>query len=151
VTRQPKYCPLWENMPPHNLLLFEDFEDNICAALAPGFQKAGFQTHLVTSVEDCFKFVRIESPEVVLMITNNIRGTSPFAVADTIRDLHPKCGFLFLAGSEEDGRERFFAAGYKFQVRSIPMSGRELIAAISAAIASPLETFVTPDRGELSG
>jgi DNA-binding NtrC family response regulator len=135
---------------PHRLLLFECCDFNICEFLAPMFQKAGFQVHLVSSVAACMEAVRTAPPDVVLMITNNIRGKRAFEVAEAIRAVRPKCGFVFLAGSEEDGRECFLAAEYKFNVRAIPMSARELIAAASEAMDSPMETFVTPQARRAS-
>jgi hypothetical protein len=51
------------------------------------------------------------------MITNNVREECAFDAAEAIRFVHPKCGFVFLAGNETDGRERFLAAGYLFHVR----------------------------------
>jgi DNA-binding response OmpR family regulator len=130
---------------PRKLLLFECFEENICDSLAGFFQKAGFQTQLVSSVGACMGAVRTSPPDVVLMITNNIREECAFALAEAIRAVQPKCGFVFfLAGDEEDGRESFLAAGYKFNIRAIPTSARALIVAALEALDSPVETFVTP-------
>jgi DNA-binding NtrC family response regulator len=129
---------------PRKLLLFECFEENICDSLAGFFQKAGFQTQLVSSVDACMEAVRTLPPDAVLMITNNIREKRAFVLAEAIRTVQPKCGFVFLAGNEEDGRESFLAAGYKFNVRPIPTSAGDLIAATLEAMDSPMETFVTP-------
>lgn len=139
-----------KNVLPHRLLLFECFDFNICEFLAPIFQKAGFQTHVVSSGAACMEAVRTAPPDVVLMITNNIRDKRAFAVAEAIRAVHPKCGFVFLAGNETDRREDFLAAGYKFNVLAIPMSARELVAAAYEAIESPLETFLIPETGKAS-
>jgi hypothetical protein len=137
-------------VPAPKLLLFEEFEINIWHALAPGFQKAGFQTHLVSSVDGCVRGVRTVPPDVVLMITNNIHEECAFAVAVAIRALHPKCSFVFVAGNPEDGRGSFLAAGYKFNVHSIPAPMRDLIAASSQAIDSPMKTFVAPKAADSS-
>jgi hypothetical protein len=84
------------------------------------------------------------------MITNNIHEKCAFDVAEAIRSAHPKCGFVFLAGSETDGRESFLAAGYVFHVREIPLPLPELMAAINEAIDSPMGTFVVPKARQLS-
>ena len=89
------------------------------------FQKAGFDTRLVSSVDACMEAVSTAAPDAGLMITNNIRGKRAFAVAEAIRAVHPQCGFVFLAGNETDRREDFLAAGYRFTVRAIPMSAQE--------------------------
>ena len=67
---------------------------------------------------------------------------------ETIRSAHPKCGFVFLAGSDTDGRESFLAAGYMFHIREIPLPMSELMAAITEAMDSPMETFVIPKAME---
>jgi DNA-binding NtrC family response regulator len=128
------------------LLLFESLKDNICEALGPMFQKAGFQTQVVTTVRACMEVVRQWSPNVVLMITNNMWEEPAFEVASAIRVVHPKCGFVFMAGSEEESRQRFISAGYKFDVHWIPMPIRELIALTSQAMDSPLDTFAIPKQ-----
>jgi hypothetical protein len=89
--------------------------------------------------------VRTSPPDAVLMITNNVREGCVFDVAEAIRSAHPKCGFVFLAGSEADGRERFLAAGYTFHIRKIPLPFPELMAVITEAMDSPMETFVIPN------
>lgn len=109
------------------LLLFENCENNICALLAKAAHTAGFQTREVNAVDPCLEAVRTAPPDVVLMITNNIREKCVFDVAEAIRSAHPQCGFVFLAGSETDGRESFLAAGYMFHVRAIPLPLPELI------------------------
>jgi hypothetical protein len=125
------------------LLLFENFENNICTPLAEAL-KARFQTQEVNTVDACLQAVRTAPPDAVLMITNNIRERCAFDVAEAIRSAHPQCGFVFLAGSETDGRESFLAAGYMFHVREIPLPMSELMAAITEAMDSPMETFVIP-------
>jgi hypothetical protein len=80
------------------------------------------------------------------MITNNFREKCAFDVAEAIRSAHPQCGFVFLAGSETDGRERLLAAGYMFHVREIPLPMSELMAAITEAMDAPMETFVIPKQ-----
>jgi len=132
------------------LLLFENYKDNICAVLAKAAQEAGFQTHEVNTADLCLKAVRTLPPDAVLMITNNIRDMCAFDVAEAIRSAHPKCGFVFLAGCETDGRERFLAAGYMFHVREMPLPWSELMAAISEAMDCPMRTFVTPGARQLS-
>jgi len=127
------------------LLLFENFDNNICASLAEAL-KAGFQTQEVNTVEACLEAVSTSPPDAVLMITNNIREKCAFDVAEAIRSAHPQCGFIFLAGSETDGRESFLSAGYMFHVREIPLSMSELMPAISKAMDSPMETFVIPNK-----
>jgi len=126
------------------LLLFENHEDNICAFLAKAARKVGFQAQEVNTVEACLEAVRKSPPDAVLMITNNIREKCAFDVAEAIRSAHPKCGFVFLGGNETDGRESFLAAGYMFHVREIPLPFSELMAAITEAMDSPMETFVIP-------
>ena len=126
------------------LLLFEDFENNLCAALAEAL-KARFQTQEVNTVDLCLEAIRTSPPDAVLMITNNIRERSAFDVAEAIRSMHPKCGFVFLAGSETDERKRFLIAGYKFQIREMPLPMSELKTAISEAMDFPMETFVIPE------
>jgi DNA-binding NtrC family response regulator len=126
------------------LLLFENHEDNICAFLAKATQKVGFQAQEVNTVEACLQALRTSAPDAVLMVTNNIREQCAFDVAEAIRSAHPKCGFVFLAGSETDGRENFLAAGYMFHVREIPLPWSELMTAITEAMDSPMETFVIP-------
>jgi len=132
------------------VLLFEGFKNNILDNLAPGFRNAGFETHLVYSVDECLQSVRTVKPDVVLMITNNIQEKRAFAAAEAIRSLHPTCGFVFLAGSEEDGREGFLAAGYKFKVHETPITYKELMALTSEAMESPLATFVAPGAAKAS-
>ena len=126
------------------LLLFEDCKSNICTALAEAL-KARFQTREANTVDRCLEAVRTSPPDAVLMITNNIREKSAFDVAEAIRSMHPKCGFVFLAGSEVDERERFLIAGYKFQIREMPLPMSELKTAISEAMDFPMETFVIPE------
>ena len=128
------------------LLLFESLKDNICEALAPTFQRAGFQCQVVTTVCACMEVVRRWTPDAVLMVTNNMWEEPAFEVARAIRAIHPECGFVFIAGSEEEGRQDFLSAGYKFNVHSIPMPIRELIALTTQAIDSPLESFVIPQE-----
>jgi DNA-binding NtrC family response regulator len=132
------------------LLLFENHEHNICALLAKAARKAGFQAQEVNTVDACLEAVRSSPPDAVLMITNNIHEKCAFDVAEAIRSAHPKCGFVFLAGSETDGRESFLAAGYVFHVREIPLPLPELMAAINEAIDSPMGTFVVPKARQLS-
>jgi len=127
-----------------HLLLFEDFGNNICAALAKSAQKMGFQSQEVNTAETCLEAVGAVPPDAVLMITNNIQRTCAFDVAEAIRARHPRCGFVFLAGHEMDGRASFLAAGYKFHVRDIPVRMSEVMAAITAGMDSPIETFVIP-------
>jgi CheY-like chemotaxis protein len=131
------------------LLLFENFENNICAPLAQAL-RAGFQTQEVNTVDHCLEAVRRSPPDAVLMITNNIREKCAFEVAEAIRSAHPQCGFVFLAGSEMDRRESFLAAGYMFHVREIPLPMSELMSAISEAMDSPMGTFVIPKARQLS-
>ena len=126
------------------LLLFENYKQNICAPLAQAARKTGFQTQEVHTVDACLEAVRSLPPDAVLMITNNIREKCAFDVAEAIRSAHPHCGFVFLAGSEMDGRESFLAAGYIFHVREIPVPMSELMAVISEAMDSPMGTFVIP-------
>jgi len=132
------------------LLLFENFEHNICTLLADAIQNAGFQTREVNTIDECLEAVRRSPPDAVLMVTNNIREKCAFDVAEAIRSAHPQCGFIFLAGSEMDGREGFLAAGYKFHVREIPLPMSVLIGAISEAMDSPSGTFVIPEVQPLS-
>ena len=132
------------------LLLFENHEHNICVFLAKAAQNAGFQTQEVSTVDACLEVVGTSPPDAVLMITNNIREECAFDVAEAIRSAHPKCGFVFLAGNETDGRESFLAAGYMFRVREIPLPLPELMAAITEAMDSPMETFVIPKERQLS-
>lgn len=49
---------------PRKLLLFESYEKNICDFLAGMFQKAGFQTQVVSSVDACMEAVRTASPDI---------------------------------------------------------------------------------------
>jgi len=132
------------------LLLFENHENNICSVLTKAFQKAGFQTQEVNTIDACLEAVRTSPPDAVLMITNNIREKCAFDVAEAIRFAHPKCGFVFLAGDETDGRESFLAAGYMFHVRDLPPPWSELMGAISEAMDSPMGTFVIPKAQPLS-
>jgi CheY-like chemotaxis protein len=134
------------------LLLFEEFKFNICAFLAKVARANGFQTQEVSSVEACLEAVRTSRPDVVLMITNNISARCAFDLAEAIRSAHPKCGFVFLAGSVTEGQERYLAAGYVFHVREIPLPLPELMAAIGEAMNSPMGTFVIPEaRQSLDG
>src|SRR5258706_5602633 len=110
-----------------HLLLFENHQHNICAFLAKAAQHMGFQTQEVNTVDACLEAVHTSPPDAVLMITNNIRERCAFDVAETIRSAHPKCGFVFLAGSDTDGRESFLAAGYMFHIRAIPLPMSELM------------------------
>ena len=126
------------------LLLFENHEHNVCAVVAKAARKMGFQTQEASTVNRCLEAVRTLPPDAVLMITNNIRDKCAFDVAEAIRSAHPTCGFVFLAGNETDGRESFLAAGYMFHVREIPLPFSELMAAITEAMDSPMETFVIP-------
>ena len=132
------------------LLLFENFEHNICALPADAIQNARFQTREVNTIDECLEAVRRSPPDAVLMVTNNIREKCAFDVAEAIRSAHPQCGFIFLAGSEMDWREGFLAAGYKFHVREIPLPMSVLIGAISEAMDSPSGTFVIPEAQPLS-
>jgi len=127
------------------LLLFENHEHNVCAVVAKAARKMGFQTQEASTVNRCLEAVRTLPPDAVLMITNNIRDKCAFDVAEAIRSAHPTCGFVFLAGNETDGRESFLAAGYMFHVRAIPLPMSELMAAITEAMDSPMETFVSPN------
>ena len=128
------------------LLLFESLKKNLCEALDPIFQKAGIPTQVVATVHACMEVVRGWSPDAVLIITNNMWEEPAFEVAKAIRAIHPQCGFIFIAGSEEEGRQKFLSAGYKFNVHWIPMPIRELIALTTQAMDSPLETFVIPQE-----
>jgi DNA-binding response OmpR family regulator len=129
------------------LLLFEEHEHNICAFLAEAARKVGFQTQEVSTVNACLEALRTLPPDAVLMITNNILERCAFDLAEAIRSTHPNCGFIFLAGSETDGREGFLAAGYLFHVHEIPLPFSELMAAIREAMNSPMATFVIPSKG----
>lgn len=126
------------------LLLFENYEHNICAMVAEAARRTGFQTQEVSTVDTCLEAVRTLPPDAVLMVTNNIREECAFDVAEAIRSAHPTCAFVFLAGNETDGRESFLAAGYRFHVCAIPLPWSELMAAIIEAMDSPIETFVSP-------
>ena len=132
------------------LLLFENHEHNVCAVVAKAARKMGFQTQEASTVNRCLEAVRTLPADAVLMITNNIRDKCAFDVAEAIRSAHPTCGFVFLAGNETDGRESFLAAGYMFHVRAIPLPMSELMAAITEAMDSPMETFVSPKAQPLS-
>jgi DNA-binding NtrC family response regulator len=132
------------------LLLFENHEHNICAFLAEAAREAGFQTQEVSTVDACLKAIRSSTPGAVLMITNNILERCAFGVAEAIRSVHPKCGFVFLTGDLWDGRESYLAAGYMFHVREIPLPLSELMAAITEAMDSPMETFVIPKVRQFS-
>ena len=127
------------------LLLFENHVHNVSAVVAKAARKKGFQTQEVSTVDRCLEAVRTLSPDAVLMVTNNVREKCAFDIAEAIRSAHPICGFVFLAGHETDGRESFLAAGYMFHVRAIPLPFSELIAAITEAMDSPMETFVRPN------
>ncbi len=135
---------------PRQLLLFENHEDNICALLAKAARIAGFQAQEANTVDTCLEAIRKSPPDAVLMITNNIREKCAFDVAEAIRSANPKCGFVFLAGNEMDGRESFLAAGYMFHVREIPLPLSELMGAISEAMDSPMGTFIIPKARQLS-
>jgi len=132
------------------LLLFENHEHNVCAIVAKAARRMGFQTQEASTVDTCLAAVRTLRPDAVLMITNNIREKCAFDVAKAIRSAHPTCGFVFLAGNETDGRESFLAAGYMFHVRAIPLPMSELMAEITEAMDSPMETFVSPKAQPLS-
>ena len=127
------------------LLLVENFEDNICQALARVFRAAGFEAELATTLAGCMDAVRTTAVDAVLMITNNIRNPPAFEVAAAIRALQPNCGFVFLAGSEHDGREPFLTAGYKFRVYPCPLPLPELLTLVSEAMAVPASTFIIPN------
>jgi DNA-binding NtrC family response regulator len=126
------------------LLLVENYEDNVCQILAGVFQTSGFETELATTLAGCVDAVRTRSIDMVLMITNNIHNPDAFDVADAIRALHPNCGFVFLAGTEPDGREPFLTAGYQFRVYPIPLPTPELLTLVSQAMTDPAGTFVIP-------
>jgi DNA-binding NtrC family response regulator len=130
--------------------MFENHKNNICACLAKAIEAAGFRTQEVSTVDACLEAVRTSPPDAVLMITNNIREKCAFDVAEAIRSTHPKCGFVFLAGNETAGREGFLAAGYMFHVREIPLPLSELMALITKAMDSPMETFVIPNAQQFS-
>jgi hypothetical protein len=112
-------------------------ESNILDVLAKYFEKAGFGTHLVTTVATCLDAVLASPPAVVVMLTNNILEKPAFEVAEAIRISHPRCGFVSLAGSDINRRERFLAEGYKFRIRFIPIPLPELLAAVSEALDKP--------------
>jgi DNA-binding NtrC family response regulator len=126
------------------ILLFEDCENNICAHLTDAARRAGFQAQQVNTVDACLEAVRTSPPDAVLMITNNIREKCAFEVAELIRSIHPRCGFVFLAGSEMDGREKYLSIGYRFDIRDIPLPLSELMVIVGRAMDSPMETFVIP-------
>ena len=126
------------------LLLFESWENGICTWLSSGFRNIGFQTRFVSTVDACLEAVRTEPPNAVLMLTNNVRDNRAFEVAEAIRSVHPRCGFVFLAGCNLDGRESFLAAGYKFRVHYTPPPKGKLVSMVHEAMDSPMETFVIP-------
>jgi DNA-binding NtrC family response regulator len=128
------------------LMLFESFEHNICERLASMFESAGFRTQQVSTVRACLDAVQMWIPDAVLIITNNMTEEPAFEVAKAIRAIHPNCGFVFVAGGEEQGRQKFVSAGYKFRVQLIPMPFRELTGMIVDAMDSPLDTFVVPQQ-----
>jgi len=128
------------------LLLLENPEDNICQVLASVLQRSGYATELATTLASCLETVRARPTDVVLMITNNIHTPSAFEVAEAIRAERSNCGFVFLAGSDCDGREPFLAAGYEFRVHSIPLPIPELRDLIAQAMADPAATFVIPKK-----
>ena len=130
------------------LLLFENFEGNICQKLGGVFQTSGFETELATTSAGCMEAVRNRATDVVLMITNNIHNPPAFELAEAIRTLQPNCGFVFLAGSEQDGREPFLTAGYEFRVYPIPLPIPELVKLTSEAATHPANTFITPKKGQ---
>jgi DNA-binding response OmpR family regulator len=133
------------------LLLFENFANNICALLAEAAQRAGFQIQEMTTVDECLEAVRRSPPDAVLMVTNNIREKCAFDIAEAIRSAHPQCRFIFLAGSERDRREGFLAAGYMFHVREIPLPISVLIGAISEAMDSPCSTLLVKPANQRTG
>lgn len=59
------------------LLLFEDFENNLCAPLTEAALRMGFQAQEVNTVDACLEAVRTSPPDAVLMITNNVRESAP--------------------------------------------------------------------------
>jgi hypothetical protein len=126
------------------LLLFESLENNICSWLSGGFRNLGFETRVVSTVDACLEAVRTSPPDAVLMLTNNVRDNRAFEVAEAIRSVHPRCGFVFLAGCDSDGREGFLAAGYRFRVHYTPPPKGELVRLVYEAMDSPMETFVIP-------
>jgi DNA-binding response OmpR family regulator len=128
------------------LLLVENYEDNICQMLAGVFQRSGFETELPTTLAGCLEAVRRRSPDAVLMITNNLHNPSAFEIAEAIRSLQPTCGFVFLAGSEQDGRDGFLTAGYRFSVHWTPIPIPELRSLVSEANDHPAEAFFIPTR-----
>jgi len=128
------------------VLLFESLTENVCAFLAPLFEKHGFHTQLETDYETCLEAVRLTPPDVVLAITNNVKDARAFELAEAIRLVHPKCGFVFLFGSDGDGRDKFLTSGYKFQLHPIPMLIPELMKITAEAADSPEETFVIPRK-----
>src|SRR5581483_3226266 len=128
----------------NRLLLFEEYENNICASMAKVAKSMGFETQEVNTVERCLEAVTASPPDAVLMITNNIHKKCAFDVAAAIRSAHPKCGFVFVAGCEMDGREGFLAVGYIFRVLALPVLWSKLTAAIREAMDSPMETFIVP-------
>jgi len=128
------------------LLLFENPEDNICQMLAGFLQRSGYATELATTLAGCLEAVAARTTDVVLMITNNIHTPSAFEVAEAIRSERSNCGFVFLAGSDCDGREPFLAAGYEFRVHPIPLPIPELRDLISQAMADPAATFIIPKK-----
>jgi DNA-binding NtrC family response regulator len=126
------------------LLLIENHADNICQILANILQTSGFQTELATTLASCMDAARSRSIDVALMITNNIHNPPAFEVAVAIRTLQPNCGFVFLAGSDQDGREPFLAAGYEFRVHACPIPMPELLTLVSEAMTDPPNTFIIP-------
>ena len=128
------------------VLLVENDEDNICQVLARILQGSGHEADLATTLAGCMDAVRTRSTNVVLMITNNIHNPPAFEIAEAIRTLQPNCGFVFLAGSDQDGREPFLAMGYEFRLYPFPMPIPELLTLVSEAMADPADTFVIPRK-----
>ena len=132
------------------LLLFENHVHNVCAIVAKAARRMGFQTQEVSTVDRCLEAVRTLPPDAVLMVTNNIREKCAFDVAEAIRSRTQHAVSSSWQGNETDGRESFLAAGYMFHVRAIPLPLSELMAAITEAMDSPMETFVSPKAQPLS-
>jgi DNA-binding NtrC family response regulator len=144
------WCKHSVNTMAGRLLLLENDEDNICQMLAGVFQASGFETKLATTLAGCMEAVRARSTNVVLMITNNIHDPPAFEIAEAIRSLQPNCGFVFLAGSDKDGREPFLTASYEFHVYPCPIPIPELLTLVSKAMAEPDGTFVFPKKNQES-
>ena len=131
------------------VLLFESLDKNVFEMLEPFFQEAGFETHLETDFGNCLETVRRHPPDAVVIITNNVKDWRAFELAEAIRRVHPGCGFVFLYGNDQDGRDPYLNAGYKFQVRAIPMLIPELMTITAQAADSPNDTFVIPQKQDL--